>query len=316
MEGVKRRSSCGFVSVMKVPTQVICYSNKWLHHENNTKPLVIVLPGNPGSIEFYDEFMYEIYRNHKGKLNVWGISHAGHVNSPAPLEVPDAEANPDVYLCDGQIQHKLTFIEQHVPKGTPLILIGHSIGCYMVLKMLKRNPNLNVTKAILLFPAIEHLMNGTKAPLISALITVLKPVTVATITTLRYLPQYILGFIVRLYLLVIMSCTTPRRDALRASLNYFKPECLRAVFAFTRDIIENVKERDSDTMLQHQEKLILYYGTNDHWCPIEYYKDVRKMLPDADVRLCSRGFRHAFVLDKGAEMGCMVSDWLAPVLRR
>lgn len=50
----------------------------------------------------------------------------------------------DVFGLDGQIEHKLAFLRKHVPRGTNLLLIGHSIGCYIILEMMKRDPELKV----------------------------------------------------------------------------------------------------------------------------------------------------------------------------
>jgi len=50
----------------------------------------------------------------------------------------------DVFGLDGQIEHKLAFLRKHVPQGTNLLLIGHSIGCYIILEMIKRDPDLKV----------------------------------------------------------------------------------------------------------------------------------------------------------------------------
>lgn len=54
-----------------------------------------------------------------------------------------AEAE-DVFGLNGQIEHKLSFLLEHVPRDTHLILIGHSIGCYIILEMMKRDPELKV----------------------------------------------------------------------------------------------------------------------------------------------------------------------------
>ncbi|KAM7315833.1 lipid droplet-associated hydrolase isoform X1 [Ixodes scapularis] len=315
-KGSKQRGvPLGFVYVQKAPTQVICYGDKWLCVEDPSRPVVLVIPGNPGSIEFYSEFMREIYEAHRGQLLVWGVSHAGHVAPPKSMELPNVEENPTLYSCDGQIGHKLCFIEQFIPSGTPIVLVGHSIGCHMVLEILKRAPDLNVKKAILLFPAIESLEECPRVSIISPLVTYLRPVTVATLSAIRVLPRAMQMFLVRLYIFMATSCSSPHTTSLSGATNYFKPECLMACFVFTRDIIENVKERDNDTIARHLDKLTVYYGRNDHWSPVEYHDDLRRRFPSADVRLCERGFRHAFVLDKGAEVGRMVSDWIAPLLK-
>lgn len=53
-------------------------------------------------------------------------------------------ADGDVFGLDGQIKHKLSFLREHVPRETSLVLIGHSIGCYIILEMMKQDPELKV----------------------------------------------------------------------------------------------------------------------------------------------------------------------------
>lgn len=53
-------------------------------------------------------------------------------------------AEGDVFGLNGQIEHKLAFLRKHVPRETSLVLVGHSIGCYIILEMMKRNPELKV----------------------------------------------------------------------------------------------------------------------------------------------------------------------------
>lgn len=62
-------------------------------------------------------------------------------------------------------------------------------------------------------------------------------------------------------------------------------------------------------------QLIFYYGAADHWCPVQYYQDLRQDFPGGDLRLCDRGFRHAFVLDAGSDVAKMVVGWIRDDLR-
>lgn len=57
-------------------------------------------------------------------------------------------AEADVFGLDGQTEHKLAFLRKHVPRETSLVLVGHSIGCYIILDMMKRDPDLKVTRDI------------------------------------------------------------------------------------------------------------------------------------------------------------------------
>lgn len=61
------------------------------------------------------------------------------------LEESNAQKIEDVYGLNGQIEHKIAFLRAHVPKDVKLILIGHSVGTYMTLHVMKRVPELPVS---------------------------------------------------------------------------------------------------------------------------------------------------------------------------
>ena len=64
----------------------------------------------------------------------------------------------DVFGLNGQIEHKLTFLSEHVPRDTHLVLVGHSIGCYIILEIMKKNPELKVKQSGL--KSIYYLIPG------------------------------------------------------------------------------------------------------------------------------------------------------------
>ena len=43
------------------------------------------------------------------------------------------------YTLEEQIEHKLELLEKLVPASTQITLIGHSIGCKIIMEMFKRN---------------------------------------------------------------------------------------------------------------------------------------------------------------------------------
>ena len=46
----------------------------------NCRKAVVVIPGNPGIIRFYDCFLQALFEQCGGKLPVFGIQHAGKYN--------------------------------------------------------------------------------------------------------------------------------------------------------------------------------------------------------------------------------------------
>jgi hypothetical protein len=71
-----------------------------------------------------------------------------------------------------------------------------------------------------------------------------------------------------------------------------------------------VCERDDDCVRRFNGKLRFYFGSSDHWCPVEYYHDTKQKVPDVRAQLCSRNIPHAFVLGYSVETAEEVVNWL------
>ncbi|MGH0127746.1 UNVERIFIED_CONTAM: hypothetical protein FKN15_035445 [Acipenser sinensis] len=82
-----------------------------------------------------------------------------------------------------------------------------------------------------------------------------------------------------------------------------------AMYLGSQEMVQ-VMDRDNPTIEKNLDKIIFYYGSNDQWCPVQYYEDIKKDFPEGDIRLCERGIRHAFVLDASKEVASMITDWL------
>ncbi|XP_078069201.1 lipid droplet-associated hydrolase isoform X2 [Mustelus asterias] len=254
---------------------------------NSSKVLFLIIPGNPGIVCYYQPFMKILYKLLNQRYPVWAISHAGHCVPPEDMEMIEDIEREDIFGLNGQIEHKLTFLRQNVPKDIKLVLIGHSIGCHMILEVMKREPKLQVLKAVLLFPTIERMaespQESVKASLVRWALQGLQSLDEATVS---------------------------------ASLNLFNVDCAaNGMYMGSQEMIQ-VVQRDDSTIGRYLDKLIFYYGHNDHWCPIEYYEDMKRSFPDGTIHLCQRGIRHAFVLDANVEMAQMLIDWLCTDLAK
>lgn len=143
-----------------------CSSSSQLNNNNNgnknSKTLILIIPGNPGIIEFYEKFAKDL--NAETELDVLGISHTGHlydekVKNWQPLNLLT------------QINHKIEYIEKYLSdEDVNIILIGHSIGCYIILEVLNyMNKDLKkkVKKAFLLMPTIERMHESPNGKLLT-----------------------------------------------------------------------------------------------------------------------------------------------------
>ncbi|XP_077394567.1 lipid droplet-associated hydrolase isoform X2 [Festucalex cinctus] len=266
------------------------------HLHSGQKVLVLVIPGNPGLVGFYRTFIQTLYDLFGCHHPVWAVSHAGHCMPPASMEMvedADSTVDRDTFGLNGQIEHKLAFLRKHVPKETNLILVGHSIGCYIILEIMKRDASL---KGKVATPVLCHM----------------RYVAYLSIFLLSLLPETLKRSLVQLVLAGIgsldHSVVQPTVDLLGGD------SAANAVYMAGQEM-RKVLERDDRTIKKNLQKLIFYYGAADHWCPVQYYREIKKDFPTGDFRLCENGFRHAFVLDAGREVAKMVAEWIQSHLR-
>ncbi|KAB7499046.1 Lipid droplet-associated hydrolase [Armadillidium nasatum] len=102
-----------------------------LNTENSSKELILIIPGNPGIVQYYVKFVDELFKELGGSIPVWAISHSCH--SSMYLDKNDISCGP----LDLEIEHKLRFLELKIPQDWTITLVGHSIGCYMILSLLE-----------------------------------------------------------------------------------------------------------------------------------------------------------------------------------
>ncbi|GFY62487.1 lipid droplet-associated hydrolase [Trichonephila inaurata madagascariensis] len=268
--------------------------------------LILFIPGNPGALEYYIEFIKALYEGLQRTIPIWGISHAGHVSPPPGCTVPKLQDNENLYSLEGQIHHKMAFINTYVPRDRRVILIGHSIGCYIVLELLKRLPHIQVIRCFLLFPTIERMSTSPQGQWVWPMLTYLRLPALISVYALSYLSPQMQCRLLEWY---FKDRSVPE-CVLNASLNLFQLDCAKLCMHLARDELENVTTLDVDNIRENLSRITFYYGANDNWCPYSYYQDLKEIFPQGDIRLDKNNFEHAFVLENSKEMGAVVSGWI------
>ncbi|XP_058538623.1 lipid droplet-associated hydrolase isoform X2 [Neofelis nebulosa] len=217
----------------------------------------------------------------------------------------NAQEIKDIYGLQGQVEHKLAFLRTHVPKEMKLVVIGHSIGCYISLEILKLAPELPIIRSFLLFPTIERLSESPNGRIATPLLCWLRyALYVFGYLLLKPWPEKIRSLITRIGLQMMNV------QYEFSVLNILEPFCLANVVYLGGQEMMKVVERDNETIRAHLSKLTFYYGTMDAWCPTKYYEDIKKDFPEGDIRLCEKKLPHAFIIHFYGEMAGMIADWL------
>ncbi|KAL0131786.1 hypothetical protein PUN28_002971 [Cardiocondyla obscurior] len=300
----------GTINCNQVQTEVIS-EGRWIEEDpvpHSNKRVVLVIPGNPGLPRFYEGFIKAL--RSKSNTDVWAIGHAGHTQPPENLAIamPGDEKWAEYYSLTAQVQHKAEFIKRYIPEDVHLHLIGHSIGAWMVLKLLKdKDIERRIRRCYLLFPTIEYMAETRNGLLFTTVISRAAPVLIflSWIFTTMF-PTSVQTFMIRVFGL-FYGIPAKSVKAVQEMLN---ARVLRRVINLAKEEMISVREADHEIISQHANKLWLYYGATDGWVPVKYYKNIMSKHPDLNAQLCQRGFQHSFVLKDDVEMGNIIADLL------
>ncbi|KAL5016404.1 hypothetical protein ScPMuIL_005993 [Solemya velum] len=294
-----------YTPVCDVPTHVLKFGR--IEH-NRGQVLILIIPGNPGIIGYYQRFMEVLYRCGDERVPVWGLSHAGHVTTPNTGQYLES----DFYTLEGQIKHKLSFVEENVPGDVKLVLVGHSIGCYIILKMLEKLDSHRVLRCFLLFPTIERMAASPKGQVSVPLLKYFRWLSIL----LSYLASYFSPHVQYRMILWYFQGRPVAECAYNASMNLFDPFCVRNIMNMANEEMKEVTELNTKLVSDYMSKLSFYYGLEDSWCPRDYYHGMKEQFPHADIQLCEKGLEHAFVLEGNDDMAGIVWSWLQKDLHK
>ncbi|XP_068959084.1 lipid droplet-associated hydrolase [Petaurus breviceps papuanus] len=283
--------------------------------KDSPKLLVLLIPGNPGIPVFYLEFLRALYLCLQKRYPVWIISHAGHVSAPSGVKVDEEgpeDSNPqkvdDAFGLEGQVEQKLAFLRRRVPPTLKLVLVGHSVGSYILLEMMKRAPQLPVLRSLLLFPTIERIAKTPNGHVATPLLCWLRYALYVPICIIvSLLPTKAFSV---LSSLILQRLKMDHEITSRYVINSFNMSCIANALYLGSQEMRTIVERDNATIQKHLKKLTFYYGASDSWCPVQFYEDIKKDFPSGDIRLCEKGISHAFVISSSQEMAAMIADWL------
>ncbi|KAL1304481.1 hypothetical protein AAFC00_003471 [Neodothiora populina] len=271
--------------------------------DNDKRLLVWFITGNPGLIEYYRTFLTLVFDSLRStysdhSIHVTGISLAGFEttstsSASGPRNLEDQINYIDVKLAEA--------VPATIAKGkgqdsegsgaTRVILIGHSVGAYILLEALRRQKTrcaagyghgsrVKYIGGICLFPTITHIAkssSGRKFSLLSALVP-LFPLVVGLLSNLifSWLPSIALHKLVAFVTgmtreaAVVTTSFLQSRNGVRQSLALAEDE-MRTITADRWDdelwsvVPATVGDTGHDRPQDNVSKLFFLFGRNDHW---------------------------------------------------
>ncbi|KAJ6778495.1 LIPASE [Salix koriyanagi] len=256
---------------------------------------VLFIPGNPGVVSFYKDFLESLYELLGASASVTAIGHISHTEKNWE--------HGKLFSLQDQIDHKVDFIKQELQNiELPIILVGHSIGSYISLEMLRSLEK--VTYLIGLYPFLmlnplskqqSNIENVAESSILSALLSF-------SVATLGLLPQCTLRFMLSKSLGSSWSDTAI--DAACSHLlqyHTFRNMLYMALMEF-RKLSEMP---DWAFMRENHEKIAFLFGVDDHWGPLQMFEEISKQAPGISLSIEREGHTHSFCCTEAG------SEWVA-----
>nr|XP_023023590.1 lipid droplet-associated hydrolase [Leptinotarsa decemlineata] len=292
----------GYLEINGVRTKITTFGRWVEENSKNCEDIVILIPGNPGVVGFYDEFAKTIHKNLR--FPVWCIGHAGHNLPKQKLNpLPKLEGNEVLYGLKGQIEHKIDFFEKYIPKNAKIHLIGHSIGAYMILELLE-HPSIKdkIADVHLLFPTFEEMALSSNGKFLTRFVKHIVWLIIWLSWIFVQLPTIIQTILLYGYMTIVGIPANQHHDNIKELIN---PSVLKRVFFLAFQEMEQVKDRNNDIIRRNISKLKFYYGENDGWTPPQFREQLKVDIPNTDIEISN--YNHAFVLKRSVEVGDIVS---------
>ncbi|KAJ7521624.1 hypothetical protein O6H91_19G061600 [Diphasiastrum complanatum] len=257
---------------------------------------IVLVPGNPGAVVFYRDYVESLFKNLDGKASITAICHMAHTSE-------DWEAGK-LYSLQEQIDHKVHFLKDLVVRAdVPIVLVGHSIGAYISLELLK------------MFSDKVHYVLGVY-PFLTLNRESLKQITIFKICLFPPMNAGLssfagfLGRLPRWFTLPFVKSTIGRswgaaalESAYSHLLKYSVVHNMMHMGATEYHQLQSPP--DWDFLRKNQNKICLLFGSNDHWGPLSHLKEVSKEVPSLSVVVEREGLLHDFCCN---EVG---SEWVA-----
>ena len=235
----------------------------------------------------------------------------GHCAQVSPSMFPMWYSGNYNYLSlDDQITHKLEFVKTILSKKSRLILMGHSIGAHMVLKLMeKKEIQKRVNYSVLLFPALEHLCLTPAG----RFWTPVSKYGRLPLALLAHLVSYTPTWLKDIFIKWRAKGRPVHNKLLKACYSVIDYSCMNHALymaATEMDGMNEMEESVKEVIRSNTDKLTFYYGNPDDWAPLTYYDKMKNKFPGSDIRLCKKGFPHDFVLDSSESVARMCSEIL------
>ena len=265
-----------------------------------TDPVTEADVGNPGVISYYDEFL-SVLHEESPNTTILGLSLAGHeeYELSAPLSLQEQIDNKvrivDMISSSAPFMNLSSSSTASGDTKPKLVVMGHSVGAYIALQVLKQRP-LTVDHLLLLFPTISHIGKGSVFGRFSSIMTSL-PGSAKLLSWLTFLLRLIFP-IPLLALILRLGHNLPGTSLTTTLSKFFNPSSVQSFCHLAKFEFREIRELDVDSLVKYSKRITAYYAVKDRWVPSFARDQIISIINTngGDAIICNEGFPHSFSL--------------------
>ncbi|KAJ2331781.1 hypothetical protein GGI00_003099, partial [Coemansia sp. RSA 2681] len=270
----------------------------WPCRGGKARAVMLLVPGNPGLIDFYIDFCAAMHGLFSDSLEIIGVSHLGHTRFSDNRGL--AVRRSSVPSLSEQVANMVAVFDQidaeyaSAAQRPKMLLCGHSCRSD------------RVDRVFSLFPAVEDIAGTPRGRQLRLLFRPgVRQLAAGLVDMLTWmLPSAaILG-------LAGMSKSLDEGNARTVVEKMLYGSCISSVLKMAADEMDEICDLNEELYRRLGHKFVMYYGDQDGWVPPAHYQRMVETNTKGKVYLCQNGFPHSFVTTHSAEMALVVADML------
>ncbi|KAH8099378.1 hypothetical protein BXZ70DRAFT_974301 [Cristinia sonorae] len=271
----------------------------WPSRTDDTSTIIIMVPGNPGLAHFYAPFLTAVHDKCNGVLPIVACGLVGHtsgIDDKRPFD------DPSSVCLSAQVEHLVDLVDAAGSIYNNIVIMGHSIGSWLSLQLLKARPNL-VGYTFLLFPTIAHIASTPAGQTLSWLFRPPLPRLISmTACALRFIPGSVLASL-------FPDWPLPQVMVLHSLIG--SPSAVYSTLTMAHDEMKTLKEPDVPLLRAFSKRIHLYFAPEDRWVGEQKALLLKELeLYDVKVTHGPDDIPHAFVINHGEPVASQCFQWL------
>lgn len=263
------------------------YHKKPLKPLVSTRPFLVLIPGNPGLVDFYFTYLKLIQKRHPS-LELLCISHAGFKSDDNSTS---DESAFNFYNLDFQIEHKIDILKHFIlndNRPTELYFLSHSVGSYVTQRVVHGLINdyelknkIRIKFLGLICPTIIDISRSNSGQIISKMFAYLPVIHIAVYLSslMNFIfPESLIKYLVKT--IVIEKGTSTNKETQESienstigALKIFKStHIIKQALNLAKDEMKTILKDDEfndwffeSLSSKHDIRIWTYFAHNDHW---------------------------------------------------